>query len=46
MATLVDEKIKKMPPQTLESIFLKGDTYQGRTGIYIKIMAVMTGSAI
>ncbi|AET56877.1 TetR/AcrR family transcriptional regulator [Paenibacillus terrae] len=46
MATLVDEKIKKMLQQTIESIFLKGDTPHGADRHHIKIMAAMTGSAI
>ncbi|MEW9698636.1 TetR/AcrR family transcriptional regulator [Paenibacillus sp. SI8] len=46
MATLVDEKIKKMLQQTIESIFLKGDTHHGADRHHIKIMAAMTGSAI
>lgn len=46
MATLVDEKIKKMLQQTIESIFLKEDTHHGADRHHIKIMAAMTGSAI
>ncbi|MNW45095.1 HTH-type dhaKLM operon transcriptional activator DhaS [compost metagenome] len=46
MAMLVDEKIKKMLQQTIESIFLKGDTSHGADRHHIKIMAAMTGSAI
>ncbi|TBL80287.1 TetR/AcrR family transcriptional regulator [Paenibacillus thalictri] len=46
MATLVDEKIKKMLLQTIESIFLKGDTHHGVDIHHIKTMAAMTGSAI
>lgn len=46
MATLVDEKIKKLLQQTIESIFLKGDTHHGADRHHIKIMAAMTGSAI
>jgi AcrR family transcriptional regulator len=46
MATLVDEKIKKMLQQTIESIFLKGDARQGVDRNHIKIKAAMTGSAI
>ncbi|MEK3917823.1 TetR/AcrR family transcriptional regulator [Paenibacillus sp. FSL H7-0331] len=46
MATLVDEKIKKMLQQTIENIFLKGDTHHGADRHHIKITAVMTGSAI
>ncbi|MEK3836574.1 MULTISPECIES: TetR/AcrR family transcriptional regulator [unclassified Paenibacillus] len=46
MAKLVDDKIKKMLQQTIESIFMKGDTCQGADIHHIKIMAAMTGSAI
>ncbi|WP_372007279.1 TetR/AcrR family transcriptional regulator [Paenibacillus chitinolyticus] len=46
MATLVDEKIKKMLQQAIENIFLKGDTGHGADRHRIKIMAAMTGSAI
>ncbi|MDN4602144.1 hypothetical protein P5G61_12985 [Paenibacillus sp. F6_3S_P_1C] len=46
MAKLVDEKIKKMLQQTIESIFLKGDTPHGADRHHIKIAAAMTGSAI
>ncbi|OXM88213.1 TetR/AcrR family transcriptional regulator [Paenibacillus rigui] len=46
MAKLVDEKIKKMLQQTIESIFLKGGTHLGPDRHRIKIMAAMTGSAI
>ncbi|WP_040951988.1 TetR/AcrR family transcriptional regulator [Gorillibacterium massiliense] len=46
MATLVDEKIKKMLQQTIECIFLKGDTHHRTERYHIKIMAAMTGSAI
>lgn len=46
MATLVDEKIKKMLLQTIESIFLQGATHLGVDRHPIKVMAAMTGSAI
>lgn len=46
MATLIDEKMKKMLQQAIESIFLKGDTRPGTDMTPIKIMAAMTGSAI
>lgn len=46
MATLVDKKIKKMLQQTIENIFLRGDTYPGAERNYLEIMAAMTGSAI
>lgn len=46
MAKLVDEKIKNMLQQTIESIFLKGDTHHGADRHHIKIAAAMTGSAI
>lgn len=46
MAALVDEKIKKMLLQTIESIFLKGSTQLGMDRNSMKVMAAMTGSAI
>ncbi|MEK4851486.1 TetR/AcrR family transcriptional regulator [Paenibacillus sp. FSL H7-0756] len=46
MAKLVDDKIKKLLQQTIESIFVKGDTLHGIDIHHIKIMAAMTGSAI
>lgn len=46
MAKLVDDKIKKLLQQTIESIFMKGDTCHGADIHHIKIMAAMTGSAI
>ncbi|SFA76318.1 transcriptional regulator, TetR family [Cohnella sp. OV330] len=46
MATLVDEKIKKMLQQTIARIFLKGDFPQREDRHHIEIMAAMTGSAI
>ncbi|WP_340024197.1 TetR/AcrR family transcriptional regulator [Paenibacillus sp. FSL K6-1096] len=46
MAKLVDDKIKKLLQQTIESIFLRGNTYSGADIHHIKIMAAMTGSAI
>ena len=46
MATLVDEKIKKMLQQTIARIFLKGNSDHGTDKRQIEIMAAMTGSAI
>ncbi|WP_405114302.1 TetR/AcrR family transcriptional regulator [Paenibacillus sp. FSL K6-1217] len=46
MAKLVDDKIKKLLQQTIEGIFVKGDTLHGIDIHHIKIMAAMTGSAI
>lgn len=46
MAKLVDDKIKKMLQETIESIFVNGDTLHGGDIHRIKIMAAMTGSAI
>jgi len=46
MAKLVDEKIKKMLQQTIESIFLRGHTRHRADKHHIKIAAAMTGSAI
>jgi Transcriptional regulator len=43
MATLVDEKIKKMLQQTIESILLKGHCTDRH---HVKIISAMTGSAI
>lgn len=46
MATLVDEKIKKLLQQTIECIFLRGHTSLGADKHQLKMMAAMTGSAI
>jgi AcrR family transcriptional regulator len=46
MAKLVDEKIKKLLQQTIESILLKMDPRHGAIRHHIKIMAAMTGSTI
>lgn len=46
IATLVDEKIKKMLQQMIESIFLKGDTIRIEDRHNTKIISAMTGSAI
>ncbi|MDQ0887834.1 AcrR family transcriptional regulator [Paenibacillus sp. V4I9] len=46
IAKLVDEKIKKMLQQTIESIFLKGDNHQMVVLHHSKIISAMTGSAI
>ncbi|QHW33393.1 TetR/AcrR family transcriptional regulator [Paenibacillus rhizovicinus] len=46
MATLVDDKIKKMLQQTIERIFMKGDTSHGADRRHIKVMAAMTGASI
>lgn len=46
IATLVDEKIKNMLQQTLESIFLKGETHHIADRHHTKIISAMTGSAI
>lgn len=46
MAKPVDDKIKKMLQQTIEIIFLKGNTRHKVDTHHIKIMAAMTGSAI
>ncbi len=45
IAKLVDEKIKKMLEQTIESIFLKEENYQ-LPAYDIKIISAMTSSAI
>lgn len=45
-ATLVDDKIKKMLQQTIESILLKEDTRHKTDRDHVKIIAAMTGSAI
>ncbi|WP_253300721.1 hypothetical protein [Paenibacillus lautus] len=46
IATLVDEKIKNTLQQTLESIFLKGETHHIADPHHTKIISAMTGSAI
>jgi AcrR family transcriptional regulator len=46
MATLVDEKVRKMLQQTIENIILNEDSYRGADRHHIKIMAALTGSAI
>ncbi|WP_238656155.1 TetR/AcrR family transcriptional regulator [Paenibacillus piscarius] len=46
MAKLVDDKIKKLLQQTIESIFIKEDNCHGEDIHQIKIMSAMTGSAI
>lgn len=45
IAKLVDEKIKKMLEQTIESIFIKEETHLPSYD-YIKIISAMTSSAI
>jgi AcrR family transcriptional regulator len=47
MATMVDEKMKKMLQQTIEDIFLRGGTRSPRVDPQqLKVMAAMTSSAI
>jgi len=46
IATLVDEKIKKMLQQIIEGIFLKGNTFCIKDNLNIKIISAMTCSAI
>lgn len=46
IATLVDEKIRNMLKQMLESIFLKGDTFRTKDNLNIKMISAMTCSAI
>lgn len=46
IATLVDEKIKKMLQQIIECIFLKGENHNMESRNHTKIIAAMTGSAI
>lgn len=46
IATLVDEKIKKMLQQIIEGIFLKGNTFCIKDNLNIKIISSMTCSAI
>ena len=46
IATLVDEKIKKMLQQAIEGIFLKGNTFCMKDNLNTKIISAMTCSAI
>lgn len=46
IATLVDEKIKKMLQQMIESIFLKDNTFCIKDNLNTKIISAMTCSAI
>ena len=46
IATLVDEKIKEMLQEMIESIFVKGDTFRMSDRHNAKIISAMTGSAI
>lgn len=46
IATLVNEKIKKLLQKTIESILLKGDTHHLSDRHHIKIISAMTSSAI
>ncbi|MFW2491655.1 TetR/AcrR family transcriptional regulator [Clostridium chromiireducens] len=46
IATIVDEKIKNMLKQMIESIFLKGDTLSTKDNLNIKVISAMTCSAI
>lgn len=46
IATLVDEKIKKMLQQIIECIFLKGHKHNMENRNHTKIIAAMTGSVI
>lgn len=46
IATLVDEKIRNMLKQMLESIFLKGHTFRAKDNLNIKMISAMTCSAI
>src|SRR5471030_1934369 len=46
IATLVDEKIRNMLKQMIESIFLKGNTFHTEDNLNIKIISAMTCSAI
>ncbi|OZB95395.1 TetR/AcrR family transcriptional regulator [Paenibacillus sp. XY044] len=46
IATLVDDKIKKLLQQTIENILQKGDTHQIADHRHAKIISAMTGSAI
>ncbi|WP_243767692.1 TetR/AcrR family transcriptional regulator [Paenibacillus agricola] len=45
-STAVDEKVKKMLQQIIESIFLKGDSLHIADRHHTKIISAMTGSAI
>ncbi|MFB5763940.1 TetR/AcrR family transcriptional regulator [Paenibacillus medicaginis] len=44
--TLVDEKVRKMLQQIIESIFIKGNHHHIADGHHTKIISAMTGSAI
>lgn len=46
IATLVDEKIKRMLQQIIEIILVKGDHFRTADLSRVKILATMTGSAI
>lgn len=46
IATLIDEKVKKMLQQIIESIFLKGDNHHMADRRYTKIISTMTSSTI
>ena len=46
IATIVDEKIRNMLKQMIESIFLKGNTFRIEDNLNIKIISAMTCSAI
>ncbi|MBL4931834.1 TetR/AcrR family transcriptional regulator [Clostridium paridis] len=46
IATLVDNKIKNMLQQTIEDIFLKGNTFSIKDNLNIKILSAMTCSAV
>lgn len=46
IATLVDEKIRRMLQQNIEGILVKGDPSRTADLSQVKILAVMTGSAI
>lgn len=46
IASIVDEKIKKMLQQTIESILLKGDNYDRADRHHAEITSAMTSSAI
>ncbi|NOU93491.1 TetR family transcriptional regulator [Paenibacillus sp. LMG 31456] len=46
IAKIVDEKIKKMLEQTIESIFLKEVNHQMAVQHHTRILSAMTGSAI
>jgi len=46
IATIVDEKIRNMLKQMIESIFLKGNTFRTKDNLNIKIISAMTCSTI